>query len=71
MEKSLLDREVFVSLLKENKMVCKICSRVDCTECFHNIEEQEEFDALQDHKDGLCGGYDECPYCYGLLDEEE
>ena len=52
-------------------MACRICGRIYCTESFHSIEEQEEFDKLQEHKRGECGGYDECPYCYGLLKEEE
>ncbi|KKM67248.1 hypothetical protein LCGC14_1472960 [marine sediment metagenome] len=25
-------------------MACKICGRNSCTECFHSIEEQEEFE---------------------------
>jgi len=29
-------------------MTCRICGRDTCTECFHSIEEQEEFEDLQE-----------------------
>jgi hypothetical protein len=27
-----------------SKMACKICGRISCTESFHSIEDQEEFE---------------------------
>ncbi len=35
------------------------------------IEENYFDDVWILHSYGECGGYDECPYCYGLLDDEE
>ena len=32
-------------------MSCKICGRYDCTECFHSIEEQENYGAEQQAQD--------------------
>ena len=29
-------------------MSCKICGRGSCTECFHSLEDQEEFDRLSE-----------------------
>ena len=31
-------------------MACRICGRQSCTECFHSIEEQEEY---EQHKQDL------------------
>ena len=32
-------------------MSCKICGRSSCTESFHSIEEQEEFERKQKEKE--------------------
>lgn len=46
-------------------MICKICGKIACTECFHSIEEQEEHEKKEqckgnetDYDDGYgtCGG---------------
>jgi len=40
-------------------MACKICGRESCTESFHSLEEQEEFET----KTGRYEPTDICPIC--------
>ena len=46
----IVEHEVFVHLLKGNKMICRICGKIVCTECFHSVEEQEEHEKKEQHK---------------------
>ena len=60
-------------------MSCRICKRLDCTESFHSIPDQREFDASQEatrvFPEGcMCGnnGGGDCEWCliyYSVLEE--
>lgn len=49
-------------------MACRICGRSSCTESFHSLEEQIEF---EDHNHGECGADPrECRFCDAEAEDE-